>query len=70
MIKQALSIDEQLALLKSRGLVVVDDNKAKEVLGDIGYYRLGFYLFPFEQTYPELHHRTHSMFTEQNSVML
>lgn len=36
MIKQALSIDEQLALLKSRGLVVVDDNKAKEVLGDIG----------------------------------
>lgn len=59
MIKQALSIDEQLALLKSWGLVVVDDNKAKEVLGDIGYYRLGFYLFPFEQTYPELHHRTH-----------
>lgn len=60
MIKRALSIDEQLALLKSRGLTVVDDNKAKEVLGDIGYYRLGFYLFPFEQTYPEIHHRTHT----------
>lgn len=60
MIKQALSIEEQLALLKSRGLTVADENKAKEVLGDIGYYRLGFYLFPFEQTYPELHHRTHT----------
>lgn len=57
--KPALSIDEQLALLKSRGLTVHDDAKAKEVLGDIGYYRLGFYLFPFERTYPELHHRTH-----------
>ena len=57
--KRALSIDEQLALLKSRGLTVLDDAKAKEVLGDIGYYRLGFYLFPFERTYPQLHHRTH-----------
>lgn len=59
MAKQALSIDDQLSLLKSRGLVVNDELKAKEVLADIGYYRLGFYLFPFEQTYPDLHHRTH-----------
>lgn len=59
MVKQALSIEDQLSLLKSRGLVVIDELKAKEVLADIGYYRLGFYLFPFEQTYPDLHHRTH-----------
>lgn len=59
MAKQALSIDDQLSLLKSRGLVVIDELKAKKVLADIGYYRLGFYLFPFEQTYPDLHHRTH-----------
>jgi abortive infection bacteriophage resistance protein len=60
MIKYALSINEQLTLMKSRGLTVVNENKAKEVLEDIGYYRLGFYLFPFEQTYPKLHHRTHT----------
>lgn len=59
MIREALSIDDQLSLLKSRGLTVYDEMKAKEVLGDIGFYRLGFYLFPFELTYPELHHRTH-----------
>lgn len=59
MIKPALSIDDQLSLLKSRGLTVHDEAKAKEVLGDIGYYRLGFYLFPFELTYPEIHHQTH-----------
>lgn len=59
MTKLALSIEDQLSLLKSRGLVVIDELKAKEVLADIGYYRLGFYLFPFEQTYPDLHHRTH-----------
>lgn len=27
---------------------------------DIGYYRLCFYAFPFELTYPNLHHRTHN----------
>lgn len=59
MAKLALSIEDQLLMLKSRGLVVTDELKAKEVLADIGYYRLGFYLFPFEQTYPDLHHRTH-----------
>ncbi len=57
--KSALSIDDQLALLKSRGITVHNESKAKEILGDIGYYRLGFYLFPFERTYPELNHRTH-----------
>lgn len=59
MAKHAISIEDQLSLLKSRGLVVLDEQKAKEVLADIGYYRLGFYLFPFEQSYPDLNHRTH-----------
>lgn len=27
--------------------------KAKEVLFDVGYFRLGFYWFPFELSYPE-----------------
>lgn len=59
MTKQATTVDEQLDLLKSRGLIVINEDKAREILTDIGYYRLGFYLFPFEKTYPSLSNRTH-----------
>lgn len=59
MAKSATTIEQQLDLLKSRGLTVNDADKAREILLDIGYYRLGFYLFPFEKSYPELRNRTH-----------
>ncbi len=59
MAKSATTIDQQLDLLKSRGLIVSDADKAREILLDIGYYRLGFYLFPFEKSYPELRNRKH-----------
>lgn len=59
MAKSATTIDQQLELLKSRGLTVKNEDKAREILLDIGYYRLGFYLFPFEKSYPELRNRTH-----------
>ena len=36
-----------------------NEEKAKEVLMDIGYFRLGFYLFPFEKSYPKLRGRKH-----------
>lgn len=57
--KPATTIDEQLDLLKTRGLAIQDEDKAREILLDIGYYRLGFYLFPFEKSYPQLRNRTH-----------
>lgn len=57
--KQAMDIDEQLRLLRSRGMIIIDEQKAKEVLMDIGYYRMGFYFFPFELNYPKLKHRDH-----------
>lgn len=41
----------------SRGIVIADTKKTEEYLFDIGYYRLGFYLHPFEVTYPELGRR-------------
>lgn len=59
MTKPATTIDEQLGLLKTRGLAIQDEDKAREILLDIGYYRLGFYLFPFEKSYPQLRNRTH-----------
>lgn len=39
----------QLALLKSRGMVVTDDAAAISYLERIGYYRLSAYWFPFRQ---------------------
>lgn len=57
--KTATSIEEQIELLQSRGMKVADKEKAKEVLLDIGYYRLGFYWFPYEESYPSRKHRTH-----------
>lgn len=45
----AFTIDQQITLLTERGLNFEGYNteKIKEVLGDIGYYRLGFYWFDF-----------------------
>ena len=52
--KQAKSLDEQVTLLRGRGVVISDENKAKEYLSDIGFYRLSFYSHAFEVTYPQL----------------
>lgn len=59
MAKSATTIEQQIELLKSRGLAISDHDKAREILLDVGYYRLGFYLFPFEKSYPSLQHRSH-----------
>jgi abortive infection bacteriophage resistance protein len=46
----ALEIEEQMALLKERGMELdMKEEKIKEILLDIGYYRLGFYWYPFEK---------------------
>lgn len=46
--KTAKTIDEQIEILRSHGIIVNDECKAKEILHDIGYYCLGFYFFPFD----------------------
>lgn len=47
--KTATTVEEQIALLESRGMVFdCEKEKVKEILLDIGYYRLGFYWNPFE----------------------
>ena len=47
--KPWLSLPEQLDLLKSRGLLVNDDNAATECLHRNGYYRLSAYWYPFRE---------------------
>ncbi len=45
--KPPLSYQEQLDRLKSRGLLVEDDEKALHLLENISYYRLSGYWYPF-----------------------
>lgn len=47
--RSATTLDEQLILLRSRGMILdLSEEKTKEILADIGYYRLGYYWHPFE----------------------
>jgi abortive infection bacteriophage resistance protein len=46
--KPAISIQDQIAKLKSRGLVISDDDKATSYLSNISFYRLRAYTFPFQ----------------------
>lgn len=47
--KPFLSVSEQLDLLKKRGLHIENDNRAKDYLKHIGYFRLSAYFFPLLQ---------------------
>lgn len=46
--KPFLSIEDQIKLLQSRGLVVQDIDKAKNYLSNISYYRLSAYMLPLK----------------------
>jgi abortive infection bacteriophage resistance protein len=57
--KHATTVEQQIKTLKNRGMQIdTGEEKAKEILNDIGYFRLGFYCFPFETGYPNKRHRT------------
>ena len=44
--KPSLNYDDQIQLLKSRGLSIQDEDKALHILQVISYYRLSGYWFP------------------------
>lgn len=44
------SFEEQLALLKMRGMVVTDETAALDYLERVGYYRLSAYWYPFRMS--------------------
>ena len=48
-LKKHLSIDGQIAKLASRGLIIEDEDYARDVLDRISYYRLTGYLHDFRQ---------------------
>ena len=70
MAEVATTIDEQIKLLKDRGMNIEDEVKARENLMDIGYFRLGFYWFPFEKTYPRKNKRDHNFTMQSNYTTL
>lgn len=49
--KPAIDLDAQIALLRSRGLLVPDEARAKHYLRFVGYYRLAGYSLPFQVNY-------------------
>ena len=46
--KPALTITQQVELLRSRGLIIPDTSKAEHYLRHISYYRLSAYALPFQ----------------------
>lgn len=55
--KPPLSIDQQLDLLSSRGLVISDRQRAARYLAHISYFRLRGYWIPLESPGPSPEHR-------------
>jgi abortive infection bacteriophage resistance protein len=50
--KPAISVTDQIALLRRRGMVIDDEPTARHYLGHISYYRLRAYWLPFEAPAP------------------
>ena len=48
--KPYLNLNDQLALLEQRGMLITDRARARRYLARIGYYRLSGYWFPFRQS--------------------
>jgi len=59
--KRATTIEEQIEILQKRNVIFKDKDKAREILLDIGFYRIGFYSYPFEKTFPQLENRNHEL---------
>jgi abortive infection bacteriophage resistance protein len=54
--KTALTLDEQINLLQSRGLIIENIDLAKEYLKNISYYRMSAYWYTFLK-YPQQNHQ-------------
>lgn len=46
--KHSTTLDDQISLLKNRGLVITDEEFSRHCLSTVSYYRLSAYIKPFE----------------------
>ena len=69
--KPATSIDEQIALLKARGLICSDEDLVRRWLVTVGYYRLSAYWLPYEKPPPagKTRSKTFSAGTQFESIV-
>lgn len=51
--RKAKPLQQQIDLLRQRGMTVDDPEKARHILLEVGWYRMSFYWFPFETRYPD-----------------
>lgn len=51
--KPALSYGQQIALLRTRGLIISDEERAQRHLSNVSYYRLSAYMLPFKVRQPD-----------------
>lgn len=51
--KPPLTYQQQVELLKSRGLLFADEARAKRHLANISYYRMSAYMLPFKEVNQE-----------------
>ena len=68
--KQPISIEEQLSLLKSRGLVIGDDSVAKLQLRNISYFRIVSYLRYLEEDRQSRLYKSGSTFDQAINLYL
>lgn len=71
--RRAKPLQQQVELLKSRGMSFADEEYALEKLMEIGWYRLSLYWFPYELRYPDVlsdKHRFAEGVTFEDALML
>jgi abortive infection bacteriophage resistance protein len=56
--KPPLSIEQQINLLRSRGMIIDNPAKAHSALASLSYYRLSAYWLPYEEREPGIN-RSH-----------
>lgn len=66
--KQPISIADQIAKLKSLGLIISDEAKAQKVLGEVSYFHFAAYLRPMETNKQTHQFKPNSTF--ENAVAL
>ena len=66
--KQPISIEDQIAKLRSLGLIIADEDKARKTLSEVSYFRFAAYLRPMEAD-KQTHQFKHGS-TFENAVAL
>ena len=71
--RKAKPLQQQVEILQRRGMRVDDPEKARQILLEIGWFRMSLYWFPFETRWPDLsasHHQFKEGTTFRDALLL